>query len=399
MARRVTRPYAITMWDFSWLERRWPGAGYEDWDRVLDELVDRGYDAVRIDAYPHLVAADPDRRWTLLPQWTENTWGAQSVIEVRILPELLEFIGKSKERGIKVALSTWFRQDEDNTRLRITSPRDHAAVWISTLTAIRDAGLLDNILYVDLCNEFPMRPWAPFMFPADQTTDTATAAELPHTLDRTTPFVTEWMASSIVELRYAFPELEYTYSFSGQTQDWTGQDVTQLDFLEPHLWMASDEISDYYKVIGYDFKSFSPVGIDNVVKRGRRQYLDHQDRYDSQLFAGIANLARWSEAAGKGLVTTECWSIIDYKDWPGLDWGWVNDLNARAVEVASSTGRWIGMSTSNFTGPQFRGVWRDIDWHRRLTDIIKNGPLSLELILPSEPAEKVLVSLDDTSPT
>lgn len=23
---------AITMWDFSWLERRWPGAGYEDWD-------------------------------------------------------------------------------------------------------------------------------------------------------------------------------------------------------------------------------------------------------------------------------------------------------------------------------------------------------------------------------
>ena len=25
-------PRAITMWDFSWLERRWPGAGYEDWD-------------------------------------------------------------------------------------------------------------------------------------------------------------------------------------------------------------------------------------------------------------------------------------------------------------------------------------------------------------------------------
>lgn len=22
-------PRAITMWDFSWLERRWPGAGYE----------------------------------------------------------------------------------------------------------------------------------------------------------------------------------------------------------------------------------------------------------------------------------------------------------------------------------------------------------------------------------
>jgi hypothetical protein len=31
-------PRAITMWDFSWLERRWPGAGYEDWDKALSEL-------------------------------------------------------------------------------------------------------------------------------------------------------------------------------------------------------------------------------------------------------------------------------------------------------------------------------------------------------------------------
>ena len=51
------RPLAITMWDFSWLERRWPGAGYEDWNVALDELAARGYDAVRIDAYPHLVAS------------------------------------------------------------------------------------------------------------------------------------------------------------------------------------------------------------------------------------------------------------------------------------------------------------------------------------------------------
>jgi hypothetical protein len=28
-------PRTITMWDFSWLERRWPGAGYEDWDKAL----------------------------------------------------------------------------------------------------------------------------------------------------------------------------------------------------------------------------------------------------------------------------------------------------------------------------------------------------------------------------
>ena len=28
------------MWDFSWIERRWPGAGYESWDKALDELAE-----------------------------------------------------------------------------------------------------------------------------------------------------------------------------------------------------------------------------------------------------------------------------------------------------------------------------------------------------------------------
>lgn len=34
-------PYAITMWDFSWLERRWPGAGFENWNEALSQLTDR----------------------------------------------------------------------------------------------------------------------------------------------------------------------------------------------------------------------------------------------------------------------------------------------------------------------------------------------------------------------
>jgi hypothetical protein len=65
------------MWDFSWLERRWPGAGYEDWDSVLDQLVARGYNAVRIDAFPHLVASAPDRMWELIPVWSVQDWAVQ----------------------------------------------------------------------------------------------------------------------------------------------------------------------------------------------------------------------------------------------------------------------------------------------------------------------------------
>ena len=56
----LKRNTAIAMWDFSWLHRHHPAGSFEDWDRVLDGLVDRGYNAIRMDAFPALVAADSE---------------------------------------------------------------------------------------------------------------------------------------------------------------------------------------------------------------------------------------------------------------------------------------------------------------------------------------------------
>jgi hypothetical protein len=72
-------------------------------------------------------------------------------------------------------------------------------------------------------------------------------------------------------------------------------------------------------------------------------------------------------------VTTECWGIVDYKDWPMLDWGWVKELCALGVESAAATNRWAAIASSNFCGPQFVGMWRDVAWHQRLTKIIRKG--------------------------
>src|SRR5918993_297963 len=164
MRPNFSHPHAITMWDFSWLERRWPGAGYEDWDRALGELAERGYDAVRIDAFPHLIATDADREWELLPTWNQQTWGAPSIVRVRVLPELTEFIAAARRAGIKVSLSSWFREDRDNTRVGFTTPESFGRLWVETLRHIESAGMLDQILFVDLCNEFPLRIWAPWLY-------------------------------------------------------------------------------------------------------------------------------------------------------------------------------------------------------------------------------------------
>jgi hypothetical protein len=130
--RDIQPPLAISMWDFSWLERRWPGAGYEDWDLALNELVKRGYDAVRIDPYPHLVAADPGRTWELVPVWTVQDWGSPAKNKVQVQPQLNQFIKKCGDRGLRVALSTWFRQDPDNARMQIHNPEDHGKIWKAT---------------------------------------------------------------------------------------------------------------------------------------------------------------------------------------------------------------------------------------------------------------------------
>jgi len=102
LKRKLTRPLAITMWDFSWLERRWPGAGNEDWDVALDELRARGYDALRIDAYPHLVAADARREWELVPCWNQQDRGSPAKNRVRVRPR-----STSSSRAAATAACSW----------------------------------------------------------------------------------------------------------------------------------------------------------------------------------------------------------------------------------------------------------------------------------------------------
>jgi len=44
------------------------------------------------------------------------------------------------------------------------------------------------------------------------------------------------MRESIGEVTRLYPDLDCTYSFCTQYRDWKKQDVSMLDFLEPHIW-------------------------------------------------------------------------------------------------------------------------------------------------------------------
>ena len=75
------------------------------------------------------------------------------------------------------------------------------------------------------------------------------------------------------------------------------------------------------------------------------------------------------------LITTECWSLVDYKDAPMLPWDYLIELCELGTRRAAASGRWAAIATSNFCGPQFQGMWRDVAWHRRMTDVIHQAKL------------------------
>ncbi|MDQ2718876.1 MAG: cellulase [Bacteroidota bacterium] len=362
------KPLAITMWDFSWLERRWPGAGYEDWDKVLNELLVRGYNAVRIDAYPHLVANDATKEYTLQPVWNTQDWGSPDVNKVMVQPALNQFIAKCKKRGIMVGLSCWYRQDNDKILMKIDSPQKMAENWITTLQTIEKNGLLDAILYVDLCNEWPGDLWCPF-FKNDPPYHSWGYWYTPKSM--------RFMKESIELVQKAYPQLPLCYSFTGGDPAlYPKYDLSFFGLIEHHIWMAQLNNGEYYKETGYKYERFSPEGYTNLAANYEKVYRQRPEHWRKILTEGIQLVAKSARAANLPLITTECWGLVDFKDWPLLKWDIIKELCELGVTTAVATGQWIAMATSNFCGPQFKGMWQDVAWHQRLTAIIKRAPVN-----------------------
>ena len=361
-------PRAITMWEFSWIERRWPGAGYEDWDRALDDLGERGYDAVRIDPFPHLLAADPHKTWTLWPEWNTQMWGSPDVNRIVLLPALFDFLGKCRDRGIMVGLSTWFRKDDADTRMTITGPDVLAANWIKTLDLISQAGYIDSILYTDLCNEWPGDDWAPFVKPHMTYGDWNKPASL------------DYMHKAIALVRAHYPHMPLLLSCAeDRPENYLDHDLSDFDLLDPHIWMVQQNGGEFYKLAGYAYERFDAKGYTNLSLKAEDSYRARPEYWQKALVQAIDRHAAVSRKTKIPLITTECWGIVDYKDWPLLKWDWVKDLCALGAQRAASTGQWLAIATSNFCGPQFVGMWRDKAWHQQLTHDIKSAEIAPEL--------------------
>jgi len=375
------------MWDFSWLLRREGSQReYADTETILDELVVRGYDCVRIDAFPHLVAADRAGRssqvFAVHPQPEHFMWGPHGhKVEVRDpMDALAAFLAAAADREVDVGLSSWFNDDDEHRRLGIASPADLVRVWTRTLDQLERRDLLGGVAYVDLCNEFPGYDWLPA---ANETIFGRYCDAGPNTPEQAPPDGWVWSPAQRARigsfygaarlLKERWPEIAFTFSTAPLSQSVFDLDYRPLDLIETHIWLSWN-VAPFAELTNFSLDQHGFPGAWQLqVDSLDRVYWPDPARWHERLGEAMRGWAALAAAQNRPLWTTEGWSHVFLDDLVSPAgrhaWEYVKNVAEYAVPTACELG-WAGVCTSNFSQPHFPKLWADADWHRRMTDTI-----------------------------
>jgi hypothetical protein len=385
----VDKPLAIAMWDFSWILRHHRYGEFMDWDKVLEELADRGYNSIRMDAMPQFIASDENGKITEeyrspKKDWIPALWGNDYAMSFRPREALLEFLPKCKKYGIQVGLASWFLPHGNNLGI-IHEEGGLLRAWIETLDFLDKNRLLDdNIIYVDLLNEYPVTNGYDWL--KAELNKRANAKEfilnnpnahLPQNFEPLendnrlyVKFYNDFANDLISELKKRFPELDYFTSY----HTWSGLDSLELDnhaALDFHVWFHHNhEMSKYIDAAA------NTANIDRDIRVDYEQLISFWKENRSGLISWIDGsinaIAQKAREYGIVCGNTEGWGPIGWFDHPDLSWDWVKESAEVCVDLAKKHKEYKFICTSNFTHPQFRGLWADKKWHRRITDRIKS---------------------------
>ncbi|MBD3351265.1 MAG: hypothetical protein GF364_07240 [Candidatus Lokiarchaeota archaeon] len=407
---KIEKPLAITMWDSSWIRRRYRGGGFEDWDQALDELIERGYNAVRIDAFPHLIAKGPDgsliERYRDIPGQSPHHfglayWGNQWTVYIEPRKSIIEFIKKCEDRNIYVALSTWFKPTEDLRNAKIEGAEELVRVWDETLEYLAHNNCLKNVIYVDVLNEYP---FGNCMWWLHKKLDTMTQPEKPDGKlnNRQITFYRDFIDDVLEKLKNKWQDLSFAVSktfghFSDYDRD---RNLSNFDFLDMHLWI--NNCPDFVKGTGYverirkhgrpefmyeyqnvghggyglQSKRIIPADVyyEEIYKSLITKWNEHKEEYEKWMRETISQIAEFGKTVNIPVGNTEGWGLVDWFEHPSLEWQIQKECGLIAAKYAQENGYWFNCS-SNMCEPQFLGLWRDLDWHREVTGIIKSGEI------------------------
>ncbi len=369
--RRLT----LAMWDVAYVLRHGPGGSFADYDRVLDEAVERGYNTLRIDPMPQFIdLARPERvlEWPD-PKQPFMPWNWNTAVKGPVGEWMIEFIEKlQKRKSLHYTLSGWWFMPGLPTSPPVppvlrtpANTAEGAEMWAVLLTDWKKRFGFDRLIYVDIANE------TPYFFPdLEERLKKATGVGFDDGATFSaaqSSFFAEEFNGALGLLRREFPELRFTTSLHGDLR-WLDVPL-ELDCLDIHFYADADprwtdrtrfnEFSDDH-LFETDrwFKEFSDRS--KKTAAAMAPMLRARQRYKMKEFAD------WAERRGSPLTTSEAWSTWFYIDHPQLDWGWLLDWSKWSVDDAIDYKFW-GWTPHNYAQPQFAN-WKDAQWHRTLNE-------------------------------
>jgi len=374
----------IAMWDFSWLYMHYEGGAFEDFGTALDELKERGFNTVRIDAFPMITGQlESEQEAFTLKGDPLRPWGASDKDrEHQVAGELLEFMSLAKQKDIYVILSTWNTERLDYPELleAYSGFNDYWQAWERTLGILDENQLLDHVLYVDLDQEFPY--FSPFQERIDQlwvsrnitgnAMDQAGAVQPGFSWNNgQLAYVKDYLESSLKHFQHLYPGLRFTFSLTSYWKEIRSLDIRNFDVLELHIWLTSSARFE-------DRTGFGRLEKD----RGDHDYSGYMHRINAamhsvrpMLLKDMHNQLRfareWSEEIATPLTTTEAWGPWFHMDHPDLEWQWLYDWCEQCMGLSSQYGFW-GTTPWNYSHPYWAN-WENIEWYQKVNSRFLNN--------------------------
>jgi len=377
--RELEHPVAITMWDFGWLLRHYEGGGFEDWDKALDELVERGYNAIRIDCFPHLVACDEKDEFEF-PYIKEkcSIWHHNRDVKVNVKEALKGFLPKCFERGIYIGLSTWVQWP--TYRPKLEEKEDLIKAWDKTMQFLSDNDLLHNILYVDFLNEYPFchgfvelkRKAQILDGKVFKITETNMQDDVEGGFGEAgSLYLKEFSAEIIDYFNNKWPGYDYGLCITTNINDFHPEqtaDFSKYGFFDMHLWFAHyPGWWDIQKEVDIaDTKEKQKEVFDKIDRESEKQ----GDELLAWMDENTKKHYNWSKENNGPVGNTEGWGFVG---WPydTDNWTFIKQSAEYCIDMCIKY-NYSFICTSNFTHPYFKNIWNDIEWHKKVTNKIKS---------------------------
>jgi hypothetical protein len=387
---RRTRPVAIAMWDFSWLLRHYPTGEFENWDVVLDGLVKRGYNAIRFDVFPALVAPDSEGRVIeehAFPKadWKPVMWGGQYSTTIRPRRALKEFIPRCLDRGLLLVPATWFFGSGVE---RVEGVDGFIRVWDHTLGFLKENGLLHNIYYVDLLNESPLFhgfSWLSRHMDKSQKEQEAKASPDgvhewkakpgEYNDEASRAAYTDFANEVLTRMQAKWPELDFLFSLTyNGSADWRVMAPTPIAALDVHYWfvmnpLLPDQAGYWENIHGL---ADNDLQFPKVQSALLKNWTTHKSKLVEWMDQNMAEVANLGQRYQKPVGNTEGWGTINWLDHPALTWDIIKESGEICARLGARHGYRFNCS-SNFTHPQFPRLWDDVAWHKKVTAIIRSA--------------------------